>query len=372
MLLHNAEPETLTIPVEPETKNLSQIEVKPITQETITQIYGNYFSTSMKNDQEIILEHGNHPVLQGFVHAYKNHRPVTISPDIVWILIVQAFANHVSANAEELKSMFVNFDGQQEISVDRRDLDFFQMQAEDFEKEIFPSFVQQISQYTGQAIVDTLTPNFTTTTTVSLAVGQLSIMAAMKNYFTYKLLLGGCGFPYVTIEGSLEDWMKINSKLLELQKYRFEFFTSTITEIINKIIDTKKGNVDLKFWKEMIRVKEPSGSYSPDFVDGWFTRFFPYDFQGGLINGPINETMSMPSEMLSIPFILKIEVAGQLSEDIECEFLAGFVGLTQNKSNASIKPEIGWLIRRKQEIPESEKRAYEKEQAELNLIKFNK
>lgn len=28
----------------------------------------------------------------------------------------------------------------------------------------------------------------------------------------------GCGFPYVTIEGSLEDWTKINSKLNDLKK----------------------------------------------------------------------------------------------------------------------------------------------------------
>lgn len=45
----------------------------------------------MKTNQEIIFDHGCHPVLQGFVNAYKNHRPMTISPDIIWLLIIQAF-----------------------------------------------------------------------------------------------------------------------------------------------------------------------------------------------------------------------------------------------------------------------------------------
>ena len=371
MLLNQVEPETLTISVEPERKNLSLIEPGLVKKEKLEKIYGNYISTSMKSNQEIIFDHGCHPVLQGFVNAYKNHRPVTISPDIIWLLIIQGFSQHVSANAEQLRPMFVNFDGQKELVVDRQDLNFFAMQSEDYEKEIFPDFIKQISEYTGKSIVETMTPNFTTTTTVSLAVGQLSIMSAMKNYFKYKVSLGGCGFPYVTIEGSLEDWTKINTKLNELKKYKFEWFTDKITEIVNKIIETKKGNVDQKFWKEMIRFKEPDGSYSPDYIDGWFTKFFPYNFHSEVINGPIYEATPMPSEMLSIPFILKIVPPGMEEKDVEpinCELLAGFVGLTQNKTNSSLKPEIGWLMRKKPEIPEGQAVNYQREQAKLHML----
>ena len=56
--------------------------------------------------------------------------------------------------------MFVNFDGQKELKVDRQDLDFFAMQSEDYERNIFPDFVKQISEFTGKTIVDTMTPNF--------------------------------------------------------------------------------------------------------------------------------------------------------------------------------------------------------------------
>ena len=53
----------------------------------------------------------------------------------------------------------------------------------------------------------------------------------------------------------------------------------------------------------------------------------------------------MPSEMLSVPFLLKIVPPGMREEDVEairCEMLAGFVGLTQNKTNASLKPD-NWM-----------------------------
>ena len=59
-------------------------------------------------------------------------------------------------------------------------------------------------------------------------------------------MMGGCGLPYVTIEGSVEDWQKIKQKLEDLKKYKLEFWIEKVAPIINKIIETKKGNVDKK------------------------------------------------------------------------------------------------------------------------------
>lgn len=269
--------------------------------------------------------------------------------------------------------MFVNFDGKQELLVDRSDLNINEMTYEDFQQYIFPEMIEKISGFTGKSIIDTMTPNFTTTTPVSLAVGQLSIMSAFKNYFTYRIHLGGCGFPHVTIEGTIKDWEKIMAKLSELKKYKFEKFTKKIAHIIQKIIDTKKGNVDTIFWKQMMRIKKTDGTYSPDFIEGWITSFFPYDFYGKEINGPISSNTVLPSEMLSIPFILKIIPYGMDEKDVEeikCEMLAGFVGLTQDEKTASLKPEIGWLIRQKKIDSETNDSRYQREQVSSNMIRF--
>ena len=53
----------------------------------------------------------NVPLLNGFYTAHTNHYPIRIKPDDIWLLIVQAFSNHVNANSEELRHHFVNFDG---------------------------------------------------------------------------------------------------------------------------------------------------------------------------------------------------------------------------------------------------------------------
>lgn len=361
--------ESLTIPVEPEKQNLTPINVNPISQnkESLNNIYGDYLVTSLNLDQKIILDFRMHPVFQGFVWAYKNHRPITISPDIIWLLITQAFSNHVSFNAEKLRSMFVNFTGKEEIVVDRTDLNFYKMKPKDWETSIFPEFVSKIEKYTGKDITDVLTPDFTTTTPISRAVGQLTIMSTMKNYFDYRLILGGCGFPFVTIEGSVEDWNKIKEKLIFLAKYEFEWFTNRITPIINEIIKTKKGNINTLFWKKMIRVKDSEGSYHPGYVDGWFASFFPYSKEGYLLNGSISDNIDLQDEMQTIPFIL--EIINQKKHD--CQFLAGFVGLIQDEKTKSIKPEIGWFINEKSnnQLPNSWGRSRKKYRD--NLLKKN-
>ena len=40
----------------------------------------------------------NVPLLNGFYTAHTNHYPIRIKPDDIWLLIVQAFSNHVNAN----------------------------------------------------------------------------------------------------------------------------------------------------------------------------------------------------------------------------------------------------------------------------------
>ena len=333
--------ESITIAVEPEEENLSSIIMKSYSNciGDLEQIHGNILFSSIRPEQKINLSYRTHPVYDGFLSAYKNHRPITISPDIFWLLIAQAFANYVSSNSEKLRHMFVNFKGKKNLTVTRTDLNFYTMKSEDWE-EIFPEFVKKISKFTGKNITETLTPDFTTTTPVSLAVGQLTIMSTMKHYFKYCSDVSGCGFPYITIEGTIEDWTKISDKLSQLSKYDFKWFTNETIPIIRKIIETKKGNIDTKFWQMMLKIKDSRGYYDPGHINGWFVSFFPFDSDGHQIYGPISTNEELQNEVQKVPF--KLKIIGQGTFD--CTFLAGFVGLTQDEKTASIKPEIGWFI----------------------------
>ncbi|OHT06438.1 hypothetical protein TRFO_25552 [Tritrichomonas foetus] len=306
--------------------------------EDIINKYSHAFCSSLKNDLAMT---GDHPVLDGFVRAYTEHRPITISPDILWLLIVQGFSYHVEYNSEQLRSKFVNFQN-------KKTLEFF---AEYFDvsdqlkwENIFRSFASKISEYSGEELMNSLTPNFSTTTPTSYTAGLISIMASMKNYFIFQCTRRGCGIPSVTIEGTVKDWELIKDKLQIIQKYDLEWWVSKLEPIIDEIIQTKKGNVNKKFWLQMIRYKNIRGIYKRTCIDGWICTFYPYNKYGNKNQlNQIFDQNNLPREVLTVPMKLTTIYPGKQVEYL-CNIHTGFFGLTQDSKTLNLKPEIGWLI----------------------------
>ena len=153
----------------------------------------------------------NTPVLNGFYKAHTNHYPIRIKPDDIWLLIVQAFSYHVNENAEKLRDMFVNFSGKKELVVK-----YPISTIDEVNNKILENFSEQINEqikkYLGENVLNTLTPNFSTTTYDYTIVCKISIMGAFKKYFDYTMDLCGCGIPYLILEGTAEDYQKIISK----------------------------------------------------------------------------------------------------------------------------------------------------------------
>ena len=116
---------------------------------------------SLNPKQSLAYIDSNVPLLNGFYTAHTNHYPIRIKPDDIWLLIVQAFSNHVNANAEKLRHYFVNFDGKQKLTVNYSISDIKQV-----DKKILENFSEQINEqmkkYLGDELIDVLTPNFST------------------------------------------------------------------------------------------------------------------------------------------------------------------------------------------------------------------
>ena len=96
---------------------------------------------SFSQNQEYAYSDSNVPILNGFYTAHTNHYPIRIKPDDIWLLIVQAFSNHVNANSEELRKLFVNFDGKQEIIINYNLSDISQVN-----KKVLEDFCEQINE----------------------------------------------------------------------------------------------------------------------------------------------------------------------------------------------------------------------------------
>ena len=316
-----------------------------------------YVLSETEEDEKNIKSFGDHSFLQGMLQAYKNHKSITLSPDIIWILILQGFSYHVAQNKDNLRSMFVSFDGKKELTVKRLDITPASATKSDW-MDIINKFVEQIGENTGKQLTDVLEPKFSTTTSVSHTAGMTSIMSAMQYYFAYRAMVGGCGFPSITIEGTVEDWELIKSKVEYIAKFDLQWWTSELIPIINEFIDAKKGIIHKQFWLDTLKHKNPEGEYMPSYINGWLCRFFPYNKYGRKNNlYELNEDVrELPSEILKAPFIL--EILDIIPIEINCEFHSGFFGVKETKTAPgvyNVKPVIGWGLMYNVQKPERPK-----------------
>jgi hypothetical protein len=249
---------------------------------------------SKKWDSEKIWSLGYHKVLLGYLDSFIDHCPIKVSPNVIWQLILNAFSRHVDNNSEKLRNKFVNFEGIKDLNVVKVGTlkDIYK-----YEKEIIEELVQKISQNVGSQLVDALTPNFSTTTNESLIAGKVSLMSAFKRYFRYHGSMLVCGIPYILLEGTLEDWEKILEKLKFLSKY--EFSNKKMEKDIEEIINTKKGKINLDFWRKIImEIKKEDGDWKgcgsegEDKITGWI-----YDFYLNL-GDVISRDSYLPEEVL--------------------------------------------------------------------------
>ena len=308
---------------------------------------------SLDINQQLAYINSNVPVLNGFYTAHTNHYPIRIKPDDIWLLIMQAFSNHVNVNSEELRHLFVDFDGKKTLTVNYPLSDISQVNRkvlEDFSEQIN----DQMKKYLGQDLLEILTPNFSTTNYDSTIVCKISIMGAFKKYFDYRMGLCGCGVPYIVLEGTAEDYKKIISKAEKLKKYKFDWYINRIIPDIQKMAEAKEGKIDVDFFKNFVQKKEviemvyglsgmEEGEEKFDYVSGWLLHFFAYfnDERRFLLDSmKVEKFEKLANQMLIVPFTVKDEVH---NKTYLMKYKVGFVGCHQNEKN-EVFPVQGWFV----------------------------
>lgn len=291
-------------------------------------------------------------LIQGLILAYKNHYPITITPDMIWLLIEQGFCRYMEKYNEKVREKFVNFSGKKELKVERTGLTPETTKEEDW-KDIIDEFVQKIEENVGKEIIDNLQGDFSTTSLPVKITSKMTIMSAFKEYFTYKLLLLGCGISSINLEGSSEDWEKIKFKVEYLATKGLEWWIKYLIPIIDNIILTKKYYTENKtlneelidFWKKMIKLKGEGGFYTPHIINGWIVKFFPnLDGEDPTVYEEMSEG-DVPDQIIGCPLEINFipEQGGKIVV-CKCNLASGFYGMIQDKNTFNVRPVIGYAI----------------------------
>ena len=309
------------------------------------------FHYNLDTDEQQIFNAGKTSLIQGLIAAYKNHYPITISPDMIWILIMQGFSRFMEKYENLVRERFVNFTGKKDLKLERLQYSPYNASKEVWDG-IIKEFVQKIGNNVGKEVVDNLECDFSTTSAVAKVTSQVCIMSAMKQYFTYRVLMAGCGISSITLEGSIKDWEKIKSKLEFLSTKALKWWTKHLIPIIDNIITTKKyystyGQLNqelIDFWKGMIRLKGEGDLYDPHMINGWIVKFIP-NLRGEkpTIYEELLET-NVPDQIISCPMeITWLSMQGK-RVDFSCSLFSGFYGMVQDKKTFNVKPVIGYAI----------------------------
>ena len=296
----------------------------------------------------------DHPVLFGYYKAWVDHCPISISPNIIWQLILNGIIKYIDINSEKLRHNFVNFkDGKKVITVDRSNININEATKEVWEG-VIDEFSSKIKDNIKDNIYDNIILNFSTNTKELLLVQKISSMAMFSKYFEYgSLFHEKCGFPFIELEGSLEDWELILNKIKTFKKFRLKNWINNVEEILQKIIDSKKGNIDISFWKNLIMYRDccrECGHPDPYIsFSGWITNFFPFNNKGKdyyhskieIYNVEKDDPMS---EIVVTP--LKIHLI-DTNRDIDLNIYSGLLCVSQDPKTLCVKPELGFLITEK-------------------------
>lgn len=210
-----------------------------------------------------------HPVVAAVHRAFMDHRPLTLSPDTIWLMIIQGVANHINAHAEELRPRLVLHQGKVEVTV-RRD-DFVKGSPENPWAEVIDDFSDQVRQHVGSAI-DLFLPSFTTTGPVERAVAGVVLLDAVRSYFTYEMDTL-CGIPAINLEGTLEDWQTVADRTEQFGSLDLEWWLKPLRVILDQFVAASQGVVDRPFWQSVYKYHDESGG---PMITGWLSALFPY------------------------------------------------------------------------------------------------
>ncbi|CAG8437545.1 9297_t:CDS:2 [Acaulospora colombiana] len=295
------------------------------------------YSVSSKFDtKKTVLERGiSHGLAAAILHAYNEHQHLRLTPDDVWLTIAQGVSRHINYNAEKFRSKFVEHEGKKEISVFARLADG--KLSSDWSETVNQLVIEADKNIVERNLKSLLECDFSTTTEVSRTASRIVLLDAVKAYFSYKVCLM-CGIPKITLEGTLDDWIKIQKKTKDLRKLSLEmdFWLDRLDPVVENLVATYKGEIDQDYWSK-VSSRQRFGS-GPRSISGWMLGFFPYDRTGERITNNTLEPSDIPDGRVEVPF--------KTDTNLKLKFVAGFMGANQEVLEGSngevvVSPVIG-------------------------------
>lgn len=321
----------------------------------------NIINSSFENDH--LFYNRADVMYNSFIMSYATHRPLVLSPDMIWLLISQSIARHINNNPDLFRHTLVAFEGKKVLTI-KSPKDLF---AKDVDwTAILQKFWKQIDDNTNGDYATNMRCNFSTTGPTEDIASVTTLMGSVKSYFEYIVHHMICGIPNITLLGKVEDWELVLQKAQILKQLSLEYWYEWIEPILHEFIRAAKGFPNLEFWQSIV-IRNNSKNIdlgggcipSSSMIDGWCVALFPFSKEedDDELQHEDLETSSVnwqkDSEIMRVEFKYIKEYPNKKCEEIPMELWAGFIGIKEDESTHSLTPQIGWFIRKSNAEQES-------------------
>ncbi len=285
------------------------------------------------------------PLVTAVQLAYNQHRPLILSPDMIWLTILQGVSAHVEQHADELSiKLLRNPDERRAVLVSTSDLppgspenpwgDLINESATDVESILTP---RAASLYSLQ---------FSTSTQADRIAKNLAMLSGMRKFMSFLDGWAICGIPSLTLEGRPDDWEQLRRSLDLLDDLGLDWWLKRLRPRCAEFVRAAEGKPNLDHWSRIYTATE--AMCGNEWVSGWIADFFPYMKRCaiGLPRNPSYEKGSgldpiltdLPSGLAEVPFRCRRGTIMRL--------LGGFLGIEQKADSLALRPRIGWAVRR--------------------------
>ncbi len=249
------------------------------------------------------------PALHGFVLAlhlaFAEDLEFKITPDDIWLLIIQGFSMHINRNADFYRHHFVAHEGKETIEIIRDE--FVRDMTQNDWAGCFKDFEKGIRDKIGPSNVALVMNSFTTTTPASVMSMQVVLMDMVKQYLDYKVSTR-CGIPKFHIQGTADDWQSMIDRIQKYKEFDLGHWVEHLQSMLQRFLNVANGKDESAWFQSFYKFKSVSGG---DKINGHILGFFPYlksrnEFKLQERFGDYERsfsTDSFPSGITEVPFI---------------------------------------------------------------------
>ncbi|KHN96192.1 uncharacterized protein MAM_06040 [Metarhizium album ARSEF 1941] len=218
--------------------------------------------------------------VRGAIAAWAQHQSLVLRPDVIWFEILTQLNFYMTKHAEDIRHLFVNFEGKKEIVVEEISW-----------TKVIGAFAAEIQQRVKTSwLLGWITPGFSTSTQNDNMTATVLMMGLMQHYFQFTGTII-CGLPSVTLLGTKPDWVRLLKKLDRLPEFGDEpaQYAHNLRPIFSRFVQTWDEPDDpqiKKFWSQIVRANKvfSCGAGPTEYdVSGWITGFLHWREDGALV-----------------------------------------------------------------------------------------